>query len=99
MAIKDPDPIIGRPQIFLTLATPEAIESWSKILRDDARKHGGTATVMLRHPYGGVVKITVCAQVVIIDHISDAIDAAWALVRWQAEIEEELKALAAGEEA
>lgn len=58
----------------LPTATPDELERWKAFLKEDARKEGGTAGVLLHDGKGGLVKVTCCSQVTIVDWISDPVE-------------------------
>ena len=77
-----------RAEVDLPEATPEALASWARFLQEDARLHGGTASVLLSLPGGGVAKVTACSRVVITEKVSDALEAGLERALWLAALSE-----------
>lgn len=67
-------------------ATPEALSSWARFLQEDARRDGGTASVLLSLPGGGVAKVTACSAVVITELVDDPLEAGLERAAWLASL-------------
>ena len=89
-------------EIDLPTADDAGVRTWKRFLQDDARKMGGTASVVLNYVHGGAVRVTAAHEratvphvalrldLVIVERLSDATDAAMARSQWLADLNAEL---------
>jgi hypothetical protein len=89
-------------EIELPTADDAAVRTWAQFLHEDARKMGGTASVVLNYVHGGAVRVTAAHEraraphvelrldLVIIERLSRPVDAAMARAQWLADLNAEL---------